>query len=126
MSSESDYLFDCGVVVRADTALLTDREAIVSAVCHHYLLSGIIAELEQLKRGLNTLHLLTLMEEFPQKFMSIFNPSDAPLSSEQLEDMLKVNYTEEGSNQRTTEERIVLHFFNFLRDVKEGIGCFRV
>lgn len=92
----------------------------MSVVCHHHLLSNIIAELEQLRKGLNTLNFLTLIGEFPKKFMSIFAPSDVPLSSEQLEDTLKIKYAEKGSNQRTTVGRIVLHFFNFLHNIEEG------
>lgn len=119
-SRECEFLLDCGVIVRADTAKILDKEAIVSAVCHHYLIAGIIAELEQLRKGLSTLNFLTLMELFPKQLMSIFSPSDAPLSSEQLEDMFHIKYSEDGSNQRATEEQIVFNFFKFLRDIEEG------
>lgn len=60
------------------------------------------------------------MEEYPKEFMSIFSPCDTPLTAEQLENMLKIRYAEDGSNQRATEEQIVFNFFKFLRDIEEG------
>ena len=116
-TQECEFLLDCGVIFRAE---IVDKEANVSAVCHHYLIVGIIAELEQLRKGLSTLNFLTLMEMFPKELMSIFSPSDAPLSADQLEDLFHIKYSEDGSNQRATEEQIVFNFFKFLRDIEEG------
>lgn len=49
--------------------------------------------------------------------MSIFTPSDAPLSADQLEDLFHIKYSE---NQRATEEQSLFNFFKFLRDIEEG------
>jgi hypothetical protein len=58
-----DFLFDCGVIIRSDTA-----------------------KLEQIRMGLCTLNFIKLMEKYPEQIVS-FQPSTVPLSGEQLEDM---------------------------------------
>ena len=119
-SPEFQFLYDCGVVVRADTAKMADKEAVVSSLCHHFLVTDILAELEQIRSGLNTLHFLSLLEDCPNQMMPIFQPANVLLSAETLEDLFIVKYSEPGSNQRATEEQIVFNFFKLLRDIEEG------
>ena len=118
--SNYDFLFDCGVIIRSDTAKIAEKESVISAVCHHYLVAGILGELEQIRMGLCTLNFIKLMEKYPGQIMCLFQPSTVPLSAEQLEDMFHVNYSEIGSNQRSVEEQIVFNFIKFLRDIEEG------
>ena len=120
MLSHYDFLFDCGAIIRSDTAKISEKESVISAVCHHYLVSGILGELEQIRMGLCTLNFFKLMEKYPEQIMRLFQPSTVPLSAEQLEDMFHVKYSESGSNQRSVEEQIVFSFFKYLRDIEEG------
>ena len=85
-----EFIFDCGIIVHPDTARIADKEDVVSALCKHYLVTDILAELEQIRRGLDTLNFLSLIEEHPKQIMPIFQPSDAPLSAEQMEDLDQV------------------------------------
>ena len=50
-SPECEFLLDCGVIVRADTAKIVDKEAIVSAVCHHYLIADIYCRIGTAMKG---------------------------------------------------------------------------
>ena len=52
-SSEYEFLFDCGIT---NTAKLSEKESVVSALCHHFLIADLVAEVEQLRKGLNTLY----------------------------------------------------------------------
>lgn len=67
---------------RSDTAKLSEKESVVSALCHHFLITDIVAEVEQLRKGPNTLYFLELMEQFPEKLMPVFRPTNVPLTAE--------------------------------------------
>ena len=110
-SSEYEFLFDCGITIRSDTAKLSEKESVVSALCHHFLIAHVVAEVEQLRKGLNTLYFLELMEQFPEKLMPVFRPTNVSLTAETLEDLFDIKYAEEGSNRRVTEEQIVFNLF---------------
>lgn len=60
-SSDYEFMFDCGVTIHSDTAKLSEKESIVSAQWHYFLIADIVAEVEQLRKGLNILYFLELM-----------------------------------------------------------------
>ena len=72
-----------------------------------------------MRRGLNTLNFLSVMEECHKQIIPIFQPSCTLLSAVQMEDLFHIKYSDNGSD---TEEQIVINFFRFLRDIEEGIS----
>ena len=81
-SSEYDFFTDCGVTKPAMMISITDKESIISAVCLHYAILGSLAELEQLKRGLQVANFSSLMEKYDLLFRHLFVHSKWPLYSQ--------------------------------------------
>ena len=63
-SSEYEFLLECGITKPVMKMNLTDKEKVVSAVRLHYAVLSSLAELEQLKRGLQTVRFTLLMERY--------------------------------------------------------------
>ena len=53
---------------------LADKHTIISATCLHYAVLGSLAELEQLKRGLQTAGLAVMIENHAYLFNDLFLP----------------------------------------------------
>ena len=60
------------------------------------------------------------MEQFQEKLMPVFKPTNVSLSAETLEDLFDIKYAEEGSNRRVTEEQIVFNLFKLFPDIEDG------
>ena len=58
-SSDYEFFMECGITKPVMSMKLDDKSMIISAVCLHYAVLGSLAELEQLKRGLQTAKLAT-------------------------------------------------------------------
>lgn len=93
---------------------------VVSLVCRHFTVFCAAMELEQFKRGLEVLDVLQLMEKNPTQFMKAFR-SHEKLTVEVIDSFYAVQYSEVGCNLREREELIMFNWFQFLRDVEQGL-----
>ena len=119
-SSEYEFLLECGITKPVTKMNLADKDKVVSAVCLHYAVLGSLAELEQVKRGLQTVRFTLLMECHPYQFKQLFLYSKKPVTADFMQDLFKVEYSDPGSNNRVKEEAIVMNWVSYLQDL-EGV-----
>ena len=99
---------------------LDDKSAVISAVCLHYTVLVSLAELEQLKRGLQTAKLTTIMDKHAHE---LFLHSQNPITADFIQDMFVADYSDRGSNNRVKEEAIMMNWVSYLQEL-EG-ACIR-
>ena len=84
-------------------------------MCLHYSILVSLAELEQLRRGLAIQRFDTLMESYPHLLRRAFEPFDQAVSSEYIQDLFVPEFSQKGSNQRKTEEAIMIMWICYLQ-----------
>ena len=122
-SSEYEFLLECGITKPVMKMNLTDKEKVVSAVCLHYALLGSLAELEQLKRGLQTVRFTLLMERYAYHLKQLFLHSKKPVTADFIQDLFKVEYSDPGCNNRVQEEAIMISWVSYLQDLEGNHSC---
>ena len=79
---------------------------------------GSLAELEQLKRGLQTAKLATLMDKHPHLFKEFFLHSRKPVTADFIQDLFVAEYSDRGSNNRVKEEAIMMNWVSYLPELE--------
>ena len=97
---------------------LSDKDQLFKSVWLHYVCFLNHAELEQLWKGLReTLQLELLVCLHPHEMWSFLAASsDFEVSTEYLEDLFAIRYSEHGCNKRTAEEAVVLYWNDYITD----------
>lgn len=124
-SSDYEFLMECGITKPVMMMKLDDRSTIISAACLHYAVLGSLAELEQLKRGLQTAQLATLLDKHTNLFKELFLHSKKLITADFIQDLFIPHYSERGSNNRVKEEEIVMNWISYLQEL-EGTFFLRV
>ena len=117
-SSDYEFFVECGItkpVVKMNPA---DKETLVSAVCLHYAILGSLAELEQLKRGLQAVRFGSLMEGHASLFKQLFLPCNKQVTADFIQDLFHVEYSDPGSNNRVKEEAIMMNWVSYLQELE--------
>ena len=86
-SQEYDFRFQCGICEPAASVTLEDKQRIVEAFCLHYCVFSTVAELEQLKQGLQLQKFSTLMEIYPSTVRTAFQPAMEIITSGVIEQL---------------------------------------
>ena len=118
LSNEAfDFRFACGYTKPTHQLVLKDASEIVHSVWLHYVLFCPHTELEQLRKGLlETLQvqlLVSLHDDGIRALLSLFD-----VTVEYLQDMFVIQYSLNGSNDRTKEEAIIIHWFEYIYNSK--------
>ena len=123
MVRSSDYKFfmECGIT-KPVMSKLDDNSVVISAVCLHYTVLVSLAELEQVKRGLQTAKLTTIMNKHAHLFKELFLHSQNPITADFIQDMFVADYSDRGSN-RVKEEAVMMNWVSYLQEL-EG-ACIR-
>lgn len=97
---------------------ITDKEEFLRTVWLHYVFFAPHAELQQLSKGFReTLDVSTLCILHSKQMWGLLAASPAyEVTASQLIDSFLIKYSEQGSNKRTSEEAIMLHWADFLQD----------
>lgn len=117
-SSDYEFFVECGITKPVTSMRLGDKSTIISAVCLHYAVLGSLAELEQLKRGLQTAKLATLMDKHPHLFKELFLHSHKPVTADFIQDLFVAEYSDRGSNNRVKEEAIMMNWVSYLQELE--------
>jgi hypothetical protein len=117
-SSDYEFFMECGITKPVTSMRLGDKSMIISAVCLHYAILGSLAELEQLKRGLQTAKLATLMDKHAHLFKELFLHSHKPITADFIQDMFVTEYSDHGSNNRVKEEAIMMNWVSYLQELE--------
>ena len=115
-----DFLFTCGYNKPICQIKVLDRENLVKAVWLHYVIFHPHAELEQLKKGMyDTLGVDALMTSHPDLMWGLLAASKTyDITADYLSDSFVVHYSDNGSNNRTKEEAIILFWFDYIYESK--------
>ena len=114
-SSDYEFFMECGIT-KPVMSMKLDKSTIISAVCLHYAVLGSLAELEQLKRGLQTAKLATLMDKHAHLFKELFLHSHKPITADFIQDLFVADYSDRGSNNRVKEEAIMMNWVSYLQE----------
>ena len=113
----SDYMFrfDCGF---SRVITMENKDEFMSVVWKHFLYS-IYAELTKFPNGLlnslNHKHLATASPRVSHCLLAAENAK--PLTAECLQDLFVPEFSQHGSNVRTTEETIIHNWYTFIEKV---------
>lgn len=119
-SPEYDFQFGCGITTPSCAVKLSDKNTIISAICRHFTVYATLAELEQFKRGLQTLEFFDLVHKHPN-LQQIFLPSEKKITPDFVQDFMEIIYNgDTGSNARAKEEAIAMNWINFIHDLPNG------
>ena len=119
-SSDYDFLSDCGVLKSTAIMNLNDKDKVISGVCLHYAVLGSLAELEQLRRGLQIVRFSMLLEQHKSLFGQLFIHQKKVITADIIQDLFIVDYSIHGSNNRLKEETIIMNWVSYLHDL-EGL-----
>ena len=99
---------------------LAEKESFVRSIWLHYVLFQPLAELDQFRSGLlDTLQLELLSITHGEKLQSLLAQSTAfDVTAEYLQESFIALYSDNGSNDRTLEEAIVMHWVDYLDECK--------
>ena len=121
-------LFDlrctCGITVPSNSLKLKDLAQLVRSFYLHFIIYSAKSELDQIKEGLETLNLLSVMQNNSSQFLPIFlGCNKSQLTANTLLGLFTVKeWSLEGSNRRESEEAVMFNWENYIRET-EGIMC---
>ena len=111
--------YNCGISQSAQQIRANDQTVIISAMCLHYTVLAIKAELDQIVNGLETLDLLFLVRQNPTAARPLFVHSHATLlTAGDVFDIFHPKLSDAGSNKREKEEDQLMKWMNFLEQVE--------
>ena len=84
-------------------------------MCLHYSVLVSLAELEQLRRGLSLLKFDSLMNLYPDILKKAFQPPEIKITRDYVQDLFVPEFSLDGSNNKTTEEAIMIMWVRYLR-----------
>ncbi len=111
-----EFRFDCGYTKPTHKIELKDTGEIAHSVWLHHIFFGPHAELEQLRKGfLETLRIeqLVCLHEDGMRALLAFS-SFFDVTVPYLQEAFVILYSPNGSNNRTKEEAILLHWFEYI------------
>lgn len=97
-----------------------DIKAVVKQTAHWYTLGRAYVAIEQFKEGLCLLGVLRAMESNPDVFNEVFCYRPLNLSLVTFNQIVSVCFSEEGSNRRLTENRIMSYWGDYVQDIEEA------
>ena len=117
-----DFIFNCGYTKPLALATVDDKEDIVCTVWLHFVLFQPHAELAQLRKGLySTLQFDILAITHSNEVRAILAASTLfDVSAKFIKESFVVNYSPNGSNNRTKEEAIMYFWSEYISECEEG------
>ena len=97
---------------------LADVPALVRVVCIEYVLSRSMNEMVQFQEGLQALKLDSLIQHHPAALRQLFTHCPTTLTAEQLSSLMVPVYSPPGSNNRESEDAVMMNWLYFLEDVE--------
>ena len=83
-SPEFEFRFACGVTQPTHTMKLEDKSAVISALCRHFTVFSTVAEMEQFRKGLQTLNFDALLLQYPCLMRQVFRAADQPITYREI------------------------------------------
>jgi len=116
VSEESEFLLECGIT--RVTWEFKEKRDLELLLCKSNVIYRPKAAVDQFIEGLELVGLLRYMREHPSALKSLFCFEPRPLAVQSFRQLLKINFTEPGSNEsnsaREGEEATILWWEEFL------------
>ena len=110
-----DLIFALLVEFRRHVFLSLSNKSVIAAMCLHFSVLVSLAELEQLRRGLSLLNFNSLVCSYPDILKKVFQPPECEITRDYVQDLLVAAFSPNGSNDRTTEEAIIMMWVRYLK-----------
>ena len=113
-----DFRFQCGYVKPTGSIDVSNRTEFINSIWLHHVFFSPHAELQQIRKGFQeTLQMEALLCVHSEEIRSILVPSSSfEVSADLFLDQVIVVYSDQGSNKRTEEEAVVLHWSDYIME----------
>ncbi len=127
-SDDFSFRFQCGYTKPVFRINLEDKEDITRCIWLHYVHFQVHAELDQLRKGLfETLQFELLTIRYPSEVWNMFAASeDFEVTPAFLCDSVLIDYSHNGSNNRTKEETIIYNWNEYIFGLPKADGEVRL
>lgn len=117
-SNEYDFRFLCGYAKPLSSISLSNKNEFITSIWLHHVYFSVHAELQQLKDGFqSTLQVGDLVRDHPDEMYALLIPSKSfEVTPDFFLDASLILYSDEGSNKRTEEEAVILHWSDYIID----------
>lgn len=117
---EFDFRFACGYTKPTQQIELSDKKEFIRSIWLHHVLFGPHAELEQLRKGFQeTLQVQLLVCIHGDEVRALLASSTLfDVTVKYLQDSFVIQYSDNGSNDRTKEEAVMLFWFEYISNCK--------
>ena len=111
-----DFRFTCGYTKPTHQIELNDKHELSRSIWLHHVLYSPHAELEQLRKGFReTLQVNMMICLHDNEFRALLAYSAVfDVTVSYLQDSFAVQYSDNGSNNRTKEEAIIFHWLEYV------------
>ncbi|XP_028667124.1 G2/M phase-specific E3 ubiquitin-protein ligase-like [Erpetoichthys calabaricus] len=97
---------------------LENKGAVTKDVAHWYVLQRTRTPFERFQEGLQSLGVLSALQQFPQQLQSLFIKLEKKLTAIEVEQLFKFRMSEEGSNRYEAELLVVGFWRDYLQDAE--------
>ncbi|KAI7790239.1 hypothetical protein IRJ41_020994 [Triplophysa rosa] len=112
-----DYLANTGCVRPLKS--IGDRDRLVEDILMFQVVNRVRGPFEKFRDGLKTLGILAKLQQHPEAFRSTFCHQPNQLTADILDDLFEIKWSENGSNKRANENRVIAFWRDYLQDVEE-------
>lgn len=88
----------------------------VKELCHFYVIDRVRSALDQMREGLATLNVLSLLKRHPLVMEQAFCANSSQLCALDISNLFLPVLDEPGSNTHSRQELIVMHWRDYLQD----------
>ena len=111
----------------ATLPMFEKKDHIAGIILRHVVVDSTRSHFEELKKGLETLGVLKVIQANPEQFRRVFTHQNVDaLDAEKMYALFEICYAERGSNQRTSQERTVLYWKDYLQDCQSEFQMLRL
>lgn len=98
---------------------IEDKKEVAMSLAMHFLVYKTKAGLDQLKEGLGNLGILRLIHQYHNQLKPLFLATGKPkVSASAVLSMFKVQWSPQGSNQKESEEAVILGWNEYVHDLE--------
>ena len=118
-SDEFAFRFDIGLTQPSSSFKFDNMDYILRLFASHYLISSVMAELNQILNGLSFVKMLDLIRANPNKMKELFIYSKpASITTDAMIKLFPPKYSDSGSNRREAEEDLVMLWIHLLQVIE--------
>lgn len=101
---------------------LDKKEWYGKVITRHILVDSTRFLLDDLKKGLQTLGVLDVMQANPEQFREVFTKENMrPLDAQTVDVLFSIDFAEQGSNERTKQELSIVYWRDYLQDCESEL-----